>query len=115
MFYSYPNDFEVAKPAPRVTAYKLSSERLSFSYSDLDPDPNYVPKAQGGPKGHGHPGQEQWMIVLKGNVSFTIDEKTYALKPRDILLIPPGVIHTAVLGTEGAEIIEILCPASVSK
>jgi mannose-6-phosphate isomerase-like protein (cupin superfamily) len=113
VLYSFPKDFQVEKPAPRVTAYKMSSEKLSLSYSDLDPDPGYDPK-KGGPKGHKHEGQEQWMIVLKGEVSFTIGEKTYTLKPRDILLIPPGVMHTAKLGTEGAEIIEILSPPSVS-
>lgn len=48
------------------------------------------------------------LFCLKGSIVFRThpDGRTYALKPGDQLIVPAGIIHSALVGSEGVTCIE---------
>lgn len=49
---------------------------------------------------HDHPG-DQFLVVLKGSISITMNGKTGVLRPGDEMFFPAKVIHSAKVGPEG--------------
>jgi quercetin dioxygenase-like cupin family protein len=43
---------------------------------------------------HSHP-HDEWIGVIRGQITFHIDGKSYPLKPGDILTLPAKTIHAA--------------------
>ena len=49
-------------------------------------------ESTGGPTNH-HKNSDQWLFVLSGHGQATLDNKTIALNPNDLLLIAAGENH----------------------
>lgn len=79
-----------------VDAERMTATRYSF--------------APGGrfPK-HVHP-EEQLTYLLTGSVIFTVDGDHHAMRPGDLIVIPPGVPHDATAGPDGAEVLSLVSP-----
>jgi len=49
---------------------------------------------------HTHPG-DQLLVVIKGSIAITMNNKTSVLNPGDEMFFPAKVIHNAKVGPEG--------------
>ncbi len=58
---------------------------------------------------HAHP-QEQVSTVLEGEMSLTLEGKTYTLRPGMVAVIPPQVPHAAQAGPQGARVMDVFSP-----
>lgn len=59
---------------------------------------------------HRHP-EEQITLILKGLITFQFDGDSATYGPGDVLVIPPGVSHGALVpGDESVETINLLSP-----
>ena len=54
---------------------------------------------------------EQLGMVLKGSITFTIGTERQTLGPGGIWRIPSNTAHEAVIGPEGAVVIDVFSPA----
>lgn len=105
MFYSFPKDFQAVKPKPGITMYQINGNKMMISLAIKDAD---VDAISGKP--HKHDSQENIMIVLKGEVSFSVGGETRICKARDAVIIPPGVMHSTDPGIGESEVLQIYCP-----
>jgi quercetin dioxygenase-like cupin family protein len=55
--------------------------------------------------------QEQMAYVVGGQVTFALPDGDRVLRPDTLLVIAPGVPHSAVAGPEGAEVLSVVTPA----
>ena len=85
-----------------VSARQLAGERISFALIELDPNAA-VPE-------HRHE-QEQLGMVIRGQVTFTIDGETRTLGPGGTWRILSNRPHSVVTGPDGAEVLDIFGPA----
>lgn len=58
---------------------------------------------------HTHP-HEQAGYILKGNVEFTINGENRLLEPGDMYFIPGNVKHSAKVGSNPVQLIDIFTP-----
>lgn len=101
MFFTFPKDFRVRKPLPGVTQYLVWGDKIMLSYTPLEPNVS-LPL-------HNHP-QEQLMIVIDGELSFTDGDETRHMKPNDAALFPPNVMHGGTAGPNGCVFMDIFSP-----
>ena len=58
---------------------------------------------------HNHP-HEQLLIVIEGELSFTVGDETRLMKPKDAVVIPPNVMHGGTTESNGCVIVDIFSP-----
>ena len=57
---------------------------------------------------HRHPKSEEVLLLLKGQINHTLDDKTITMSAGDVITIAPGVFHNAsCIGTEDAEMVVV--------
>jgi quercetin dioxygenase-like cupin family protein len=84
-----------------VVGRTVHGERITFSYIELDPGVT-VPE-------HRHE-NEQLGMVLSGSLTFTVDDETLELGPRQAWCITANVPHSVVAGPDGAVLVEVFSP-----
>ena len=57
--------------------------------------------------GHKHPGKEEGYILRTGTGQMEIDDRTFDVKPGDVVLIEDGEFHR--VHNDGKEILEFVC------
>jgi len=101
MFCSFPDDFVVRKPFAEITQYVAWGDRLMLSYATFEPGA-LVPL-------HNHP-HEQLTVVIEGELTLTVGDRTKLMKPRDVAVVPADVMHSVVVGSSGAVAIDVFSP-----
>jgi unsaturated pyranuronate lyase len=84
-----------------VRARKLEGECITLAVVELAPNA-VVPE-------HRH-GNEQLGMVIRGSVTFTIDDETRELGPGGMWRIGSEHPHTVVAGPDGAEVLDVFAP-----
>jgi unsaturated pyranuronate lyase len=84
-----------------IAGRAVHGERITLGAVELDPDVA-LPE-------HSHE-PEQLGIVLSGSLTFTVGGETRELGPGGTWVIPSGVPHSAVVGPEGAVVIDVFAP-----
>lgn len=81
----------------RVDGTRMTVTRYSFGANGRFPD-------------HRHD-QEQIAYLLSGRLVFTVEGRDYGLEPGDLIVIPAGSRHSALAGSQGAEVLSVVSPA----
>jgi quercetin dioxygenase-like cupin family protein len=99
-FYFFPKDF-TAKPSPGVgvTKFKPLDDKVGFVFNHFEP---YTKT----PGQHKHDTGEQITVIIKGSGTFSLGDQVVILKPMDIMITPPGVLHGMEIGAEGCDVLE---------
>jgi quercetin dioxygenase-like cupin family protein len=84
-----------------LVARAVHGERVTLAVVDLEPG---LAMAE-----HRH-GNEQVGIVVRGSMSFTVGGETRTRSVGDMWVIPPGVPHHVVVGSEGCTVVETFAP-----
>ena len=79
----------------------VHGERLTLGVVELDPEV-VLPE-------HSHD-HEQLGLVLRGSLRFTVGDETRELGPGGTWAIPSNVPHSAVVGPDGAVVIDVFAP-----
>jgi quercetin dioxygenase-like cupin family protein len=101
MYFLHPEDRKTKELFAGVTTRTLWGEKMLLSLVDL-PARSVVPL-------HSHP-HEQVGIVLAGELTFTVGGETKTLLPGDLYVIPGGVEHSVVAGSEPARALDVFSP-----
>lgn len=101
MFFEFPRDFRVRKPAPGFTQHLVWGDKMMLSYAPFEPNIS-VPL-------HNHP-HEQLVMVIQGEFSFTVGDETRLLKPNDVALVPSNAMHCGTSGPQGSVVVDIFSP-----
>ena len=57
---------------------------------------------------HRHPKSEEVLLLLKGRINHTLDDRTITMSAGDVVTIAPGVFHNAsCIGSEDAEMVVV--------
>ena len=57
---------------------------------------------------HCHPKSEEVLVLLKGRIKHTLDDKTVTMSAGDVITIAPGVFHNAsCISSEDAEMVVV--------
>ncbi len=92
---------EVVQIWDTVTARVVAGSEATLAYIELEPNAE-VPE-------HRHP-NEQTGLLLRGSLTFRIDEETKELRPGAMWVIPGDVPHQVSAGPEGAALAELFAP-----
>ena len=92
---------------PGVTRQRLDTPRMSVVRYRYDPGAHFPT--------HSHP-QEQLVLVLSGEIEFTVANRQVPVAAGSVLVIPPRIIHSArVLSTAQVDTINVLSPRRTSE
>jgi quercetin dioxygenase-like cupin family protein len=83
---------------PGATSRLVTGEQSMISFLTMHAHTYFAP--------HHHP-QEQIMIVLDGSCDEIIDGKIYHVKPGDVIVLPPNLVHGAYMGNEDVHVIDV--------
>jgi quercetin dioxygenase-like cupin family protein len=86
---------------PGVLARAVHGDRLTLAVVDLEPNADVAE--------HQHD-NEQLGVVLKGEMTLTVDGASKSLHPGDTYLIPGNVRHSARTSADGATVIDVFAP-----
>ena len=87
---------------PGVTRQRLDTQRMSVVRYRYAPGAHFP--------AHSHP-EEQLVLVLSGEIEFTVDARPVRVAAGGVLVIPPQMIHSArVLSTTQVDTINVLSP-----
>ena len=78
----------------------VHSDRMSFSYVDIDPGASFTE--------HDHP-HEQVINVLEGTFELTIEGDTQVLHAGDVAIVPPNARHRGTARTR-CRILDVFAP-----
>lgn len=101
MYFYSAQDRTAKTLAPGVVARTMWGDKMLMSLVDLAAH-SVVPL-------HSHP-HEQVGIVIKGELTFTIGGETKTLHAGDLWVIPGGVEHMVVTGSEDAQALDVFSP-----
>ena len=101
MFFTFPKSFISRKPLPGVIQHVAWGDKIMLSHISFEPNAA-TPQ-------HNHP-QEQFMIVIEGELSFILGSEARTMKANDAVLIPTNVTHGVTAGPNGCVIVDILSP-----
>lgn len=87
---------------PGVRRRAVGGERMTFTTYRFAPGGRF-------PR-HSH-AQEQLVVALEGAITFSGPAGAVTVRPDHVLVIPPGVPHEAVAGSEGAVVMSVVSPA----
>ena len=85
---------------PGYRARIVHSERMSFSYVDIDAGASFTE--------HDHP-HEQVINVLEGTFELTIESDTQLLHTGDVAIVPPNARHRGTARTR-CRILDVFAP-----
>ena len=86
---------------PGVVARAVNGGRLTLAVVDLEPNADVAEH---------HHDNEQLGVVLKGEITFTIDGAVRTLHAGDAYVIPSHVPHSARAGDDGATVVDVFAP-----
>lgn len=96
------NELPLSPFRPKVKRKIFSGDRMTLVWSEFEPGHDLRP--------HRHP-YEQITHVLQGQMRMHVDGETVALKPGDIMVIPPNVEHFAeAVGPENVLDMSVFSP-----
>jgi len=101
MYFYDPKSREPKEIAAGIHGRTFWGSNLLMALVDLDANailPN-----------HTHP-QEQGGIVIAGDIELTIGGEMRKLSPGDIYIIPGGIEHSARVGSQPVQILDIFAP-----
>jgi len=101
MYFYKPAERDAINIAHGVNGRSFWGDRLMLVVVDLEPD-STIPT-------HNHP-HEQAGLVLNGEINLTIAGESKLLKEGDIYLIPEGVEHSAITGSNPTQVLDIFTP-----
>jgi quercetin dioxygenase-like cupin family protein len=84
-----------------IVARAVHGERVTVSVVDLEPGLSMVE--------HRH-ANEQVGVVLRGEITFTIDGVVRKRVPGDMWVIPSGHPHEVTVGPDGCTVVEVFSP-----
>lgn len=87
--------------APGVTARPLFGEGAMLNMVDIEPGATVAL--------HSHP-QEQLGLVLRGEMTLTVDGVDHVLREMDGYVVAGGVEHSARFGPDGATVLDVFQP-----
>lgn len=99
--FSDVRELEVLQIWETVTARVVAGTEATLAYIELEPNAE-VPE-------HRHP-NEQTGFLLRGSLTFRIDEETKELRPGAMWVIPGDVPHQVSAGSDGAALAELFAP-----
>jgi quercetin dioxygenase-like cupin family protein len=73
-------------PIPDVKAYLSQGPDHQIVFFEIEPTAKIPPHSHG----------PQWGVLVEGEMSLTIGDRTERLKPGDSYFIPDGVTHSAI-------------------
>lgn len=85
---------------PGYRARVVHSDRMSFSYVDIDAGASFTE--------HDHP-HEQVVNVLEGTFELTIESETQLLHTGDVAIVPPNARHRGTARTR-CRILDVFAP-----
>jgi quercetin dioxygenase-like cupin family protein len=85
---------------PGVLARAVNGDRMTIAVVDLEPNADVAEH---------HHENEQLGVVLKGDITFTIDGATSTLQAGDAYVIPSNVLHSART-SGGATVVDVFAP-----
>ena len=92
---------------PGVRRQRLDTQRMSVVRYQYDPGTHFP--------AHSHP-EEQLVLVLSGEIEFTVEDRQMPVAAGGALVIPPQMIHSArVLSTTQVDTINVLSPRRISE
>jgi len=100
MFYSHEG-FKVIEPAPGFLVRAISGENEMLCHVTLEPH-SESPL-------HSHPSEEM-AIITEGEFDMKMGDESQLLKPGDVFLAPPGVIHGGVTHEHRTVMISVFSP-----
>jgi quercetin dioxygenase-like cupin family protein len=103
-----------ARPVERLM---LNGQTIQFLIEGKDSNGSIaaiqarIPAGTKVPLAHSHAAFEETIYVLEGELAFTVDGDTRAMKAGDIMLIPRGAVHTfSVNVDQDASILSVATP-----
>ena len=75
-----------------------------------------IAPGRSGPDVHSHQHEDDAFFLLEGELTFTVEDETFAAGPGTLVLVPPGLVHTFEnKGSEPARFLNIHAPAGFDK
>jgi gluconolactonase len=94
-------DIQLTELSQGAFSRLVSAGNMQLSFISIDP-------GKGSPA-HIHP-EEQINLLTRGALTETVLDKDYSLDIRDVMLVPGNVVHSAVAGELGADLLDIFWP-----
>jgi quercetin dioxygenase-like cupin family protein len=101
MYFYNPSEREATEIVPGYRARTFWGTNLMLVVVDID--------AQAMLPNHSHP-HEQGGLIVKGKLELTVGGEKRLLKPGDVYMIPGGVEHSAVAGSDPVQVLDIFTP-----
>jgi quercetin dioxygenase-like cupin family protein len=101
MYYHDPAGRPFKEIAPGIRLRSFWGENITLTLVNLDANA-VLPT-------HSHP-HEQGSYVLEGELEFTIEGQTHRARAREIVIIPGGAVHSAIVGPEPAKVLDVFYP-----
>ncbi|WP_114751093.1 SMP-30/gluconolactonase/LRE family protein [Pleomorphovibrio marinus] len=95
-------DIQLTPLADGANSRLISGNNLLLSFISMDPNSSFPP--------HIHP-EEQLLFVLRGTNEEVIMDNTHSMKPGDMVRIPGNMVHSAEIGEEGADVLDVFWPS----
>ena len=83
------DELKVSEARPGVTRRSFSGAGATLAWGTLSPGHE--------PRPHTHP-HEQIVYIVSGRGTFTVGDETTDVEQGDMLVVPSGVLHSAVAG-----------------
>jgi gluconolactonase len=95
-------EFQLTPLTTGANSRLISGKNTQLSFISMDPHSIFA--------NHIHP-EEQMMFVLRGACDEMLLDGKQAMKPNDIVRIPPNMVHGAEIGELGCDALDIFWPA----
>lgn len=102
MYFYNPTKRQIIKIAPGILGRTFWGDRLMLAFVDLD--------AYAVLSNHSHP-HEQGGIMISGEMELTIAGESRTIRPGDMYIIPGGTEHSARVGSQPVQVLDIFTPA----
>jgi len=98
------------RPADDVEPLELISGLIFRPVTTASAMTNFVTFEPSAPAPVHHHAEEQIVIVLSGELEFTVGEETRVMHSGDMVVIPSHVPHGGSAGPDGCELIDVFTP-----
>ena len=95
------DDVEPLEPIPGLHFRPITTDTTMTNFVRFEPD---------APAPSHHHAEQQIVIVLAGELTFTVGAETRVLHAGECVVIPPNVPHGGVSGPEGCEVVDVFTP-----
>ncbi|RJQ21722.1 MAG: cupin domain-containing protein [Nitrospiraceae bacterium] len=98
----YCNDKLSLKPSvPGAKMWAVGLDKAMLTYFEMEPNTKFPE--------HSHEA-EQITLILEGELTFSYEGKTVALKSGDVIAIPSNIVHAASTGGESCKAVDAWSP-----